>query len=409
MPITLGCPKCMKRFRARDESAGKKVKCPYCQEAVQVPTPEESGATGVPAPLPSSTPSAQAGFGAPAARGAPPPSAPVISSPDDWGALPTGGAATSTPSVPAPRERERERQPAPAPLPSSRRGEKERPKPPAPSPPPPPPRPAKERPKPIEQTPDAALAGKWKRARRGLFCVQFALFCLLFLGFVGIGKEGYERGVGPLPKGDGKEWLSIAGFVNDNDKMAIPVSKEQMIDLGCYGIPILLGGIFLVFGRLIASGAPRVGGGGVYGLSSLFTLSALIAIGSWTIFSQSFPAEAKYGMDTFVVVFPLAEFLFLVSLTASGSALKRSSTVRRVGFLGVLVALAYFGVTQGWDLYKKQLKPQIGNQLSAADLNLAELGAQALAWALIIFVYWLAVRSVRSGARELIDTARGYE
>jgi hypothetical protein len=108
-------------------------------------------------------------------------------------------------------------------------------------------------------------------------------------------------------------------------------------------------------------------------------------------------------------VFPLAEFLFLVSLTASGSALKRSSTVRRVGFLGVLVALAYFGVTQGWDLYKKQLKPQIGNQLSAADLNLAELGAQALAWALIIFVYWLAVRSVRSGARELIDTARGYE
>ena len=42
MPITLGCPSCGKRFRARDESAGKKVKCPYCQAAVPVPTAEET-------------------------------------------------------------------------------------------------------------------------------------------------------------------------------------------------------------------------------------------------------------------------------------------------------------------------------------------------------------------------------
>ena len=48
MPITLGCPSCGKRFRARDESAGKKVKCPYCQAAVQVPTPEESASAGAP-------------------------------------------------------------------------------------------------------------------------------------------------------------------------------------------------------------------------------------------------------------------------------------------------------------------------------------------------------------------------
>jgi cytochrome bd-type quinol oxidase subunit 1 len=69
------------------------------------------------------------------------------------------------------------------------------------------------------------------------------------------------------------------------------------------------------------------------------------------------------------------------------------------------VALAYFGVTQGWALYQKELRPQILNkQLAAADLKLAELGAIALFWALIIFVYWLAVRSVRSGAREYIDT-----
>src|SRR6478736_3260535 len=48
MPITLGCPSCGKRFRARDESAGKRVKCPFCQAAVAVPTSEEAASANAP-------------------------------------------------------------------------------------------------------------------------------------------------------------------------------------------------------------------------------------------------------------------------------------------------------------------------------------------------------------------------
>ena len=37
MPITLSCPKCKKPFRVRDESIGRKVRCPRCAAALQVP------------------------------------------------------------------------------------------------------------------------------------------------------------------------------------------------------------------------------------------------------------------------------------------------------------------------------------------------------------------------------------
>ena len=53
MPITLGCPSCGKRFRAREESSGKKVKCPFCQAAVPVPNSDESPSSGGPADGPS--------------------------------------------------------------------------------------------------------------------------------------------------------------------------------------------------------------------------------------------------------------------------------------------------------------------------------------------------------------------
>jgi WD40 repeat protein len=41
MPITIRCP-CGKALKARDESAGKKVKCPGCGQAVLVPGPAEA-------------------------------------------------------------------------------------------------------------------------------------------------------------------------------------------------------------------------------------------------------------------------------------------------------------------------------------------------------------------------------
>jgi hypothetical protein len=231
----------------------------------------------------------------------------------------------------------------------------------------------------------------------------------LLIGFVGVGKLGYERATGnPLPKGDGKEWVSIEGFINADDKNAVPVSKEEIIDLACYGIPILLGSILMVFGRLIASGGPRMSGSrSLFAFSSLFMLLSLVAIAASVLFANAFPKEARYGREALVFLLPLAEFWFVIALVACGLALKRPGTARRVGFLGfvfLLTALLTFGGVLHSELFKtfymKELKPQI----PAAEVRMVEQGGIAVGWLVIIFAYWLSVRSVRVGAREYMDT-----
>src|SRR5262249_61082132 len=103
MPITLGCPSCGKRFRARDESAGKRVKCPYCQAAVPVPSAEEAASAAAPtdvvpnnpSPFPASVPVPPAAapggpparpVPSPAARPGGPPGSVPVPSPDERGA-----------------------------------------------------------------------------------------------------------------------------------------------------------------------------------------------------------------------------------------------------------------------------------------------------------------------------------
>ncbi|HTU17989.1 MAG TPA: PrsW family glutamic-type intramembrane protease [Gemmataceae bacterium] len=44
MPISLTCPDCGKRLKARDELAGKRLPCPHCGTKVLVAQPEEDGA-----------------------------------------------------------------------------------------------------------------------------------------------------------------------------------------------------------------------------------------------------------------------------------------------------------------------------------------------------------------------------
>lgn len=44
MPTTLKCPGCDSSLRLRDDLAGKKIKCPRCEEIITVPMPEEEAA-----------------------------------------------------------------------------------------------------------------------------------------------------------------------------------------------------------------------------------------------------------------------------------------------------------------------------------------------------------------------------
>jgi hypothetical protein len=405
MPITLGCPSCGKRFRARDESAGKKVKCPYCQAAVQVPSPEEAAAAGAPtAPLPPPPsgliPPAPPRTGPPG-RPLPPPPAPVVASPDDWGALPT-----APPPV----------QPPPKPLLPP-------PPPPEPGPPPelfPPSLPApgargmKDRPKPAksnakdkdkgkgkkeELTPEQIAAAGWKTVRRGLGWVQLALLALALIGFIPFGKALAARQGVELPSGEG--WIKIEGYVNEGAN-SIKLTKTEELTLALYGVPLFFGGIFMVFGRLIASGGPRSSGS-----RSLFACSCLFLLFGFAGLLLSFyfdklllKEEFHYSWLGFLLLAPLAEAWFLIGLTACGLALKRPGVARGVGTLVFIFALGAFAATIGWELYVMFGRPKKPD----ADILMYEQAALMLGWVLMIGVYWRAVRGVRVGAREYIDT-----
>jgi hypothetical protein len=365
MPITLGCPSCGKRFRARDESAGKRVKCPYCAAAVPVPTAEEAAAAGAPTSvIPPTGPAA---------------AAPVHAPPDR---NPFSGEAVSAPAAPAAAAaipRRAEAKPKPAPV-----------------------RPAAAKPVAAKTAEERAAAG-WKKARAGLCWVLFGLFWLTIPGFVGFGKLIYARSGNALPEGAG--WVSIPGYVNDeNVPNAIRMTKAEQLDVALYAVPVLLGGLCLTFGRLTAGAAPRSSGaGGLFACSGLFTLLGLAALVTAAACDKLlFRREYEYAGLAFLILGGVAEFWFLTGLTASGLALKRPSVARSVGTIGFLVGLAAFIPTLGWLLYTNpewNLRPRPLTE----DWNLYEQAALMIGWLLLIGVYWRAVRGVRVAIRDSLS------
>lgn len=389
MPITLSCTACAKPFRARDESAGKKVKCPYCQTPVVVPTPDGGPVDDAPPAPPMSRPGASrpdlplppmSRPGASRGEVALPPPAPKVASPDDWGTAPPEPPPAPLPA-PAPA-------PMPAPFPVAGAGARPRPV------------PAKSPLKADDASADEALAQGWNRLRRGLGWVRFGLLFVALLGAVELGKAGYVVAKGPLPKGDGAEWVSIDGFVNSAGPQAIPIPKEQLLDLACYGPLLLLGFLCVLFGRVGAGGAPRASGArGLFGLSLLFTLVWFVLLVGSVMFRDALPEVSRYAAKGFVIAFPLAEFLFLVALTACGLALKRPGAAKAVGFFGFLLALAAAAATIGWELYVQNARPKA----PTAEHLLYEAGAFAAVWFVLVFAYRNAAGVVRRAAREFVE------
>lgn len=397
MPITLGCPSCGKRFRARDESAGKKVKCPYCQAAVPVPTADESANAAAPtAPLPAVPDSAT--FPPPVSRPAasPPPRpapAPVVASPDDWGAVPSAPSRPLFPPEPEPEPTN----PFPPVAPLPTRGDKPRPKPAKPQ--------KGEGKKAATETPEEALAKGWLTVRRGLFWVQFALFWVSLLGFVGFGKMVYERAVGPIPTGDG--WLKVDGYLNTPDQNAIQLSKSDEIDLLAYGLPICMAGVALTFGRLTASGGPRNSGArGLFACGGLLTFVSFVALLATVVCDKMlFRTEGRYAYLALLILAPLAEFWFLVGLTACGSALKRPRVARAVGAVGFVFALIPALATVGWEQYVANGRPRKPD----ADWLLYEQAALMIGWLILVGTYWRAVRGVRVAANDFAAAVEDKE
>lgn len=404
MPITLGCPSCGKRFKARDESAGKRVKCPYCGAAVTVPTAEEAAVASAPtmaippvppvpaAPPPpaSARPSTLLDSGPVPAPGARPAPAPVAA-PDDWGAEPPMISERPKPAPaaePPPEESSAPFRMMPATVDRSKkqfRSEVEKNA--------PPPRSGS------EKTPEQIQAAGWKKARSGLFWVLFALFFLTIPGLVGFAKVVLPRAGVEIPSGEG--WV-IPGYVNSNEQGSIRMKKQEQIDVLAYAAPVLLGGLALSFGRLTCGAAPRNSGAkGLFAFSGLFTFFALACLVTAAACDKLlFLKTYRLTAVGFLILGAVAEFWFLTGLAASGLALKRPKAARAVGLIGLCVALLAAIPTLGWQVYVQEVRPK---QLDD-DWRLYEQAALMLGWLLLIGVYWRAVRTVRGAIREFLDS-----
>jgi hypothetical protein len=233
--------------------------------------------------------------------------------------------------------------------------------------------------------------------------VQFGLLALSLIGFIGFGKTVFVRTGNELPSGEGS--IKIEGYVNTNDLNAIKLTKARELDLAMYGIPVCIAAVFVVFGRLVASGGPRSSGSrGLFALSGLFLLVGFVGLLLSFYFKELLLTdEYHYAWVGFLLLAPLAEFWFLIGLTACGLGLKRPSVARAVGMIAFVGALGAFAATLGWDLYKEFGRPKKPD----ADILLYEQAALMLGWLMLIGVYWRAVRGVRVAAREYLDTVEG--
>ncbi len=398
MPITLGCPSCGKRFRARDESAGKRVKCPYCQAAVPVPSSDESAHAGAPTevvpaePSPFLMPASSPKM--PPARPSAPPSSVPVASPDEWGA---GGEPLHLPPEPkydAPRSSARTGRPVhveldEAPAPPKTRGGKKSTKADAAA----------------AKTPEQLAAPGWRKTKGGLMWVMLGLFLFAIPGFVPFGKKVYERAVGDLPtmKDPGK--VKIEGYVNTPDTNAVQISQIEEIDILGYGVPFILGGLCLTLGRLTAGAAPRDSGAkGLFAFSGMFTLLGVTALVTYIVCKKLGFGEARdYAWVGFLVGAVLAEFWFLIALAATGATMNHPSAVRGVGRVALLVGIVVIIQLVGWDEYAKWSgRPR--NPPAASDWLLFEAAAILLGWLILIGTYYRAVKRTRSGIRHwLLD------
>ncbi|MBA4191406.1 MAG: hypothetical protein C0467_25785 [Planctomycetaceae bacterium] len=439
MPITLGCPSCGKRFRARDESAGKRVKCPYCAEPVPVPSGDE------PEPIPQHqqmpperSPLDDDGIGdVPTSRPAPPVAPgsftslgapPAVASPTDWGA---------DPAPPPPPRPNPSANPAPGGNPS--------PFPPIQSPPAapvfpsvraasspdfdpfpkvPPARPGRESltrlgaaPRPLGTGVGAGPSGPlpddmrsadpiaipgWRKARGGMFWVLLGLLVLTIPGLVGFAKAACVKSGVALPQGPGDGWISIAGYVNSPEPNSMKLTKEELLDVVVYGLPAVIGGLFLTFGRLTCGAVPRsCGGKGMFVLSGLFTLIAVVGlIAAFVCHKLLFSQEYQYARYAFLIATLTAEFLFLTGLAVCGMAMKRPKAARSVGMVGLAVAFVATLATIGWMVYVNQYQPKPVTEMA----KMYEQAAVMLGWLFVVGMYWRAARNVRGAVSEYLET-----
>ncbi|MCX8140991.1 MAG: hypothetical protein WHU94_07010 [Thermogemmata sp.] len=415
MPIVMTCESCGKQFRARDESAGKRVKCPYCATPMEVPLSGGGGAGNVPTggglasgtPLPSGAEAGSPWAGLPSSRESVSETTPSSSvKPGDWGGAvapappgpvagggPVGGGAfASAPGVPSRASISRESGTAPLRAGSGLTASDFADPPRAGIAPPPPPAAS-----PVRSQKHRPGYGRWRKTQAGLTAVLVGLFWLIIPGLVELGKQAYVRAGNVLPEGTG--WITIPGYINDSTPGAIEMSKKKQLDILLYGLPVLLGCLFLGFGRLTCGAVPgEVGARGMFALSGLFALlggTALLAAGGAYVLLLE--QEARQFLTAALLFGGLAEVWSLIALSTVSAHLGQGRTARAAGLLVLIAGLWIAWVLFGQSYYAQTWRPQLA---ARPELPLWEQIAFALAYVLTVAVYWRAVSTARRAVRQ---------
>jgi len=416
MPIVMTCESCGKQFRARDESAGKRVKCPYCAAPMEVPLSGGGGAGNVPTggglaggtPLPGGVEAGSPWVGLASSRESVSETTPSSSvKPGDWGGTvapappgPMTGGAFAAPAgapptgMPGPAGLGREAGAAPLRAGSGLTASDFADPPRAGIAPPPPPAAA-----PVRSQKHRPGYGRWRKTQAGLTAVLVGLFWLTIPGLVELGKQAYVRAGNALPEGTG--WITIPGYINDPVPGAIEMSKQKQLDILLYGLPVLLGCLFLGFGRLTCGAVPgEVGARGMFALSGLFALlggSALLAAGgAYVLFLEQ---EARLLLTAALLLGGLAEVWSLIAVSTVSAHLGQGRAARAAGLLVLIAGLWIAWVLFGQSYYAQTWRPQLA---ARPDLPLWEASAFALAYVLTVAVYWRAVSAARRAVRQQV-------
>ncbi|MCS7021353.1 MAG: hypothetical protein NZU63_05960 [Gemmataceae bacterium] len=422
MPITMTCESCGKQFRARDESVGKRVKCPYCAAMMEVRLPGVVPGAG-PLGGGGSSFGSDKGPDNPATReseerihphsvAAPGPTSSYTVPSSAWSSPPTSNPSPAdAPSAsPYPTRAtllggEKPRAEAPGP---------EAPRPEVPSAPAPfsPSAPAGPARGVFGVPPPSSLAAtlrpprmpgynRWHKTRAGLTGMWLGLLLLIIPGLVEAGKFGYVRTGNQLPQGTG--WVRIPGYINDTAPGSIEMSKQQQLDILLYGLPVLLGMILVGFGRLTCGAVPsETGARGLFAGSGLFTLlggaTLLAAGGAYTLRLE---AEAWQLLMVTFLLSGLAEVWCLMGMCTIAIHLRRPAVPRAAGLLVLLVGLWIAWAIYARPLYGSHWRPQLAGQ---ADITLWEHIVFALAYVVTLAIYLRAVAQTRRAVGQHLES-----
>lgn len=420
MPIKVTCPKCAGVLHAPDDAGGKRGRCPTCGTVLNIPAASSSPG------FPESPLTRESGMGFPAGGGGggkrgmldddepPPVTAPLPGRGSAMGGAKRPGfgsaAAAASPGTYGLADDPKKRSSR---LPSQAFGADEAKKPRVP----PMPVPGQSN-RPFPAAGDEPLEDQgagWKKVRGGLGWIRFGVVFLVLAALVPAGIKAYETFSKPLPdKSPGM--LGVADL-----------SQATEIRMLAPAIPLVLGALFVLLGRMKVAGAPRSSfSRGIARAASSTTLLGVgaliaaavpvgIAIKHGELQTEFFPKDdlfgilQRFGLVGGIAALLIAEIYFVFALGRMGAALGSPVLSGRATRFSLLAGLAFLGLlsfAMGWTEYRAEILQwfavQVQPQLDKLGNNKPVIYS-AIPGAVALVVGFCYLRLVGGGRRAIRD------